>query len=115
KEGRFPNRPPLKRRFVNRRSLTRQAPRPTDPNHLRRRAPEPISTLAVLGKAGRYRSGQTGRTVNPLAYAFSGSNPLLPTLYRAQLSTASFSSRRASFRGLIFFRRSVSPSGPSPS
>ena len=29
-------------------------------------------------KPGRYRSGQTGRTVNPLAYAFSGSNPLLP-------------------------------------
>ena len=28
---------------------------------------------------GRYRSGQTGRTVNPLAYAFSGSNPLLPS------------------------------------
>jgi hypothetical protein len=28
---------------------------------------------------GRYRSGQTGRTVNPLAYAFTGSNPVLPT------------------------------------
>ena len=28
---------------------------------------------------GRYRSGQTGRTVNPLAYAFDGSNPSLPT------------------------------------
>ncbi len=28
---------------------------------------------------GRYRSGQTGRTVNPLAYAFVGSNPTLPT------------------------------------
>ena len=28
---------------------------------------------------GRYRSGQTGRTVNSLAYAFSGSNPDLPT------------------------------------
>jgi hypothetical protein len=27
---------------------------------------------------GRYRSGQTGRTVNPLAYAFAGSNPALP-------------------------------------
>ena len=27
---------------------------------------------------GRYRSGQTGQTVNLLAYAFSGSNPLLP-------------------------------------
>ena len=29
---------------------------------------------------GRYRSGQTGETVNLLAYAFSGSNPLLPNL-----------------------------------
>jgi hypothetical protein len=29
---------------------------------------------------GRYRSGQTGQTVNLLAYAFSGSNPLLPIL-----------------------------------
>ncbi len=27
---------------------------------------------------GRFRSGQTGQTVNLLAYAFSGSNPLLP-------------------------------------
>ena len=27
---------------------------------------------------GRYRSGQTGETVNLLAFAFSGSNPLLP-------------------------------------
>src|ERR1700709_1063467 len=31
-------------------------------------------------RTGRYRSGQTGRTVNPLAYAFVGSNPTLPTL-----------------------------------
>ena len=54
------------------------------PNHLRRKAPKPISTLAVAGNAGRYRSGQTGRTVNPLAYAFTGSNPVLPspTRYR---------------------------------
>ena len=29
-------------------------------------------------RTGRYRSGQTGRTVNPLAYAFAGSNPALP-------------------------------------
>jgi hypothetical protein len=28
---------------------------------------------------GRYRSGQTGQTVNLLAYAFQGSNPCLPT------------------------------------
>ena len=34
-----------------------------------------------LRRAGRYRSGQTGRTVNPLAYAFTGSNPVLPTLW----------------------------------
>ena len=30
---------------------------------------------------GRYRSGQTGETVNLLAYAFSGSNPLLPNAH----------------------------------
>ena len=29
---------------------------------------------------GRYRSGQTGQTVNLLAYAFEGSNPSLPTI-----------------------------------
>ncbi len=28
---------------------------------------------------GRYQSGQLGRTVTPLAYAFVGSNPALPT------------------------------------
>ena len=50
----------------------RHRPRAKD---LRPRAPEPISTLAPTG---RYRSGQTGRTVNPLAYAFTGSNPVLP-------------------------------------
>lgn len=38
-----------------------------------------------FGGTGRYRSGQTGRTVNPLAYAFSGSNPLLPILCTAKL------------------------------
>ena len=30
---------------------------------------------------GRYRSGQTGQTVNLLAYAFEGSNPSLPTIF----------------------------------
>lgn len=35
-------------------------------------------SLYQRSPTGRYRSGQTGRTVNPLAYAFSGSNPLLP-------------------------------------
>jgi hypothetical protein len=28
---------------------------------------------------GGYQSGQLGRTVNPLAYAFVGSNPTPPT------------------------------------
>ena len=28
---------------------------------------------------GRYQSGQLGRTVTPLAFAFVGSNPALPT------------------------------------
>jgi hypothetical protein len=31
---------------------------------------------------GRYRSGQTGQTVNLLAHAFAGSNPALPILRR---------------------------------
>ena len=30
---------------------------------------------------GRYRSGQTGQTVNLLAHAFAGSNPALPTIF----------------------------------
>jgi hypothetical protein len=47
------------------------------PNHLRPTEAEPISTLAPTG---RFRSGQTGQTVNLLAYAFAGSNPALPTL-----------------------------------
>ena len=33
----------------------------------------------VNGSMGRYRSGQTGQTVNLLAFAFQGSNPCLPT------------------------------------
>ncbi|MEY2525890.1 MAG: hypothetical protein QOE73_661 [Verrucomicrobiota bacterium] len=47
---------------------------------MRRAGREPISTLTL---AGRYRSGQTGRTVNPLAYAFAGSNPALPIFFSA--------------------------------
>ena len=31
------------------------------------------------GSKGRYRSGQTGQTVNLLAHAFAGSNPARPT------------------------------------
>ena len=34
----------------------------------------------------RYRSGQTGQTVNLLAYAFSGSNPLLSTILPIKIS-----------------------------
>jgi hypothetical protein len=30
---------------------------------------------------GGFQSGQMGRTVNPLSYDFSGSNPLLPTFF----------------------------------
>src|SRR4029077_17300750 len=46
---------------------------------------------AVLPRylTGRYRSGQTGRTVNPLANAFSGSNPLLPRLAVKLINTCS--------------------------
>ena len=29
--------------------------------------------------AGRFQSGQMGRTVTPLSYDFAGSNPALPT------------------------------------
>jgi hypothetical protein len=41
-----------------------------------------INARRSPGETGRYRSGQTGRTVNPLAYAFTGSNPVLPNPYR---------------------------------
>lgn len=30
---------------------------------------------------GEYQSGQLGRTVNPLTYVFTGSNPVSPTIY----------------------------------
>lgn len=33
---------------------------------------------------GRYQSGQMGRTVNPLAYAYGGSNPSLPTIFTSE-------------------------------
>jgi hypothetical protein len=39
---------------------------------------EPETQMPNWTIPGRYRSGQTGQTVNLLAYAFSGSNPLLP-------------------------------------
>ena len=34
----------------------------------------------IYSLVGRYRSGQTGQTVNLLAFAFGGSNPPLPTI-----------------------------------
>lgn len=37
----------------------------------------------VLLIEGRYRSGQTGQTVNLLAHAFAGSNPARPTKKRS--------------------------------
>jgi hypothetical protein len=39
---------------------------------------------------GRYRSGQTGQTVNLLAHAFAGSNPALPILRYLASSAASY-------------------------
>ena len=39
---------------------------------------------------GRYRSGQTGQTVNLLANAFAGSNPALPILRHLASSAASY-------------------------
>ena len=57
--------------------ISRVNPVSRESNHLRRASREPISTLATTG---RFRSGQTGQTVNLLAYAFAGSNPALPSL-----------------------------------
>ena len=37
-----------------------------------------VLSLSLLG---RYRSSQTGQTVNLLAYAFQGANPCRPTIY----------------------------------
>jgi hypothetical protein len=39
-----------------------------------------LARRRVEVSAGSYRSGQTGQTVNLMAYAFAGSNPALPTL-----------------------------------
>jgi hypothetical protein len=41
--------------------------------------PTGISTGRFRPHTGRYRSGQTGQTVNLLSYDFVGSNPALPT------------------------------------
>ena len=53
---------------------------------------------------GRYRSGQTGQTVNLLAYAFSGSNPLLPIAFTRAASAirADRRANRPSFLRCIF-------------
>ena len=37
----------------------------------------------VISAVGRYRSGQTGQTVNLLDFSFEGSNPSLPTIFSA--------------------------------
>ena len=46
---------------------------------------------------GRYRSGQTGQTVNLLAIAFLGSNPSLPTTTKLNgfFEANSWAARRA--------------------
>ena len=36
-------------------------------------------SLEILTQLGEYQSGQLGRTVNPLTYVFTGSNPVSPT------------------------------------
>ena len=60
------------------------------------RNPKPLATRGTRAyinarSEGRYRSGQTGRTVNPLAYAFAGSNPALPIFPRTELVAFTFS------------------------
>ena len=37
--------------------------------------------LTILSDSGSYPSGQRGQTVNLLTPVFSGSNPLLPTIF----------------------------------
>ena len=39
----------------------------------------------LFNRAGSYRSGQTGQTVNLMAYAFAGSNPALPSAINKQM------------------------------
>ena len=50
--------------------------------------------VQTLNLTERYRSGQTGQTVNLLAYAFEGSNPSLSTIIRTRLA----------FHSAIFFK-----------
>lgn len=42
-----------------------------------------VTERQELNNPEGYRSGQTGQTVNLLAYAFEGSNPSLPTISRS--------------------------------
>ena len=41
---------------------------------------EVSGSIPDCGSMGGYRSGQTGQTVNLLAFAFEGSNPSPPTI-----------------------------------
>jgi hypothetical protein len=51
---------------------------------------------------GRYRSGQTGQTVNLLAYAFSGSNPLLPMrLMESRLRQPQYHGKEESIEAVV--------------
>ena len=76
---------PARSSFRRRRPRRRPAPAPKKPWwqifwHKRlRRLRARTYKAPPFPEPGRYRSGQTGRTVNPLAYAFAGSNPALPT------------------------------------
>src|SRR5438067_2011513 len=78
--------------------LTNQIALPAEPYRGRRRGTRRATrgsrayiNARLKRLAGRYRSGQTGRTVNPLAYAFVGSNPTLP-IYSALLLAAALAS-----------------------
>ena len=51
----------------------------------------PVKSLhGITGFMGGYRSGQTGQTVNLLAYAFQGSNPCPPTTQEALAKASVF-------------------------
>ncbi len=52
-----------------------------------------------VSKRGRYRSGQTGQTVNLLGYPFGGSNPSLPTRGCGSSSVGRASAFQAEGRG----------------
>jgi hypothetical protein len=63
---------------------------------MKRRAWENMGSYTLfprLSEAERYRSGQTGQTVNLLAIAFGGSNPPLSTSLRAARELAEWACR----------------------